>query len=996
MQKMRKKSSMMLLWAVILTLVFSMSYAPDVKAATSNVKSVTVTNASSRKLNLQKGKSITLKVKVTSTNKKKASQKVSFKSSNTKVATVSSKGKVTAKKNGTAKITVTSKANTKKKVVITVKVTTPAKPDANVKGVTVTNLPSKDLTLKKGKSKTVKVKVESTSSKKKVSQKVTYQSSNTKVATVSSKGKITAKKSGTAKITITSQANTKKKVTINVKVGTPVTGISLNQTQATIQTGGSLTLKATLKPKKPSNKTIIWSSSDPTVATVSNKGVVKALKAGTTKITATAADGSGKSKSATITVKNPVVVKEVAVVNAATVRVTLSEAQELAQTAFAVKSNKYGGSNYNKVNKVDHISTTDKITYLLVLDNRSRLSDRDNVQVTVTGLWGSQTSAGTTVFNDGVFKYTDEMTYTATVGERYNETFSGNGYGYKAFAVTNLPKGILYEELGNYIRFYGKPQAAGNVVTQVVVADEAGNTYTYAITWVIGTKDSITATVSGDKYYLVNASGYATIGTRYDGGGSSSTLQVRGHGGSGSYKYTLVGNTTPLAIGESDGYITGQVTSRGDYTLNVRVEDRENPAKATTATVVIHVEQSVTVSGMMKDLGGNPITREATIEFINKDKANKFGNEYSVVYNREMGSFTATLVSGTYDIKATCGAGNAETTSYLYSEQLTTSRSGFDVTLAVRRISISSDNNTLIRPNEFGTWEDAYGEEYGYGEWLYLKEGNYSLTTTMESRKGTITATVAVNTATPSAVAHVTVTNAPVAILVGQPVAVSLKPGSQYTYYTFTPAASGTYYFYSNGTNDTYGKLESAEGSSLISDDDGYGDNNFYFSYDCVANTTYYVGIRSYSSGEGRTATLYVSATDPKASNVTAPTYDNETAPVADDVVEEVITDETDAAPEAPAEDAAAADETTEPAVDDAQADETNEPETDETNVPEADETNAPEADETAAPADDETAGEESADVIPQAEEAPAQADETTEETPVAPAEEAVETVETL
>lgn len=61
-----------------------------------------------------------------------------------------------------------------------------------VKSIAVKNLPAKTLTLKKGKSKVLKVKV--TVQGKKVSKKVTFKSSKPKVATVSAKGKITAKK----------------------------------------------------------------------------------------------------------------------------------------------------------------------------------------------------------------------------------------------------------------------------------------------------------------------------------------------------------------------------------------------------------------------------------------------------------------------------------------------------------------------------------------------------------------------------------------------------------------------------------------------------------------------------------------------------------------------------------------------------------------------------------------------------------------------------------
>ena len=73
--------------------------------------------------------------------------------------------------------------------------------------------------------------------------------------------------------------------------GTPVavTGITLNQTSATIGIGETLTLTYTITPENATNKTVTWTSSDETVATVEN-GVIKAIKAGEATITAKAGD----------------------------------------------------------------------------------------------------------------------------------------------------------------------------------------------------------------------------------------------------------------------------------------------------------------------------------------------------------------------------------------------------------------------------------------------------------------------------------------------------------------------------------------------------------------------------------------------------------------------------------------------------------------------------------------------------------------------------------
>lgn len=148
------------------------------------------------KLTIKKGSKTTLKPIITPFT---STQKVTYSSSNKKVASVSSKGVVTAKKAGTAKITVKSGS---KKVVVTVTV-----PKTKTTDITVVS----KATVKKGKTYSLKATVAPGNS----DQAVTYTSSNKKVATVTKTGTIKGVKKGTATITVKSGSVTKKvKVTV--------------------------------------------------------------------------------------------------------------------------------------------------------------------------------------------------------------------------------------------------------------------------------------------------------------------------------------------------------------------------------------------------------------------------------------------------------------------------------------------------------------------------------------------------------------------------------------------------------------------------------------------------------------------------------------------------------------------------------------------------------------------------------------------------------------
>lgn len=162
-------------------------------------------------------------------------------------------------------------------------------------------LNKKVATVNVGKKVTVKATVTPANADNKT---LVWTSSNTKIATVSN-GVVKGVKAGRVIITAKTTDDSNISATCTVTVKQPVTRISLSK-KATMYTGKKLTLKAKVNPANASNKALTWKSSNTKIAKVASNGVVTGVKAGTVKITATAKDGSRKSATCTVTVRQSV------------------------------------------------------------------------------------------------------------------------------------------------------------------------------------------------------------------------------------------------------------------------------------------------------------------------------------------------------------------------------------------------------------------------------------------------------------------------------------------------------------------------------------------------------------------------------------------------------------------------------------------------------------------------------------------------------------------
>ena len=208
------------------------------------------------------------------------------------VAVVSDKGLVTPVGPGEATITVT--VDRAHQATCVVRVTQPAE------GVFLNKT---ELKIQRGTSETLEATVQPATTNIK---DLTWTSSAPEIASVDQTGKVTAHKLGEADITVTTVDGGHTAV-CKVTVIQKVTGVTLDKESASLRIGEeTLQLNAVVEPSDASDKSLLWTSSEAGVASVSETGLVTPLAPGETVITVTTVDGEF-SATCTVTVIQPVI-----------------------------------------------------------------------------------------------------------------------------------------------------------------------------------------------------------------------------------------------------------------------------------------------------------------------------------------------------------------------------------------------------------------------------------------------------------------------------------------------------------------------------------------------------------------------------------------------------------------------------------------------------------------------------------------------------------------
>lgn len=249
-------------------------------AADVTVRGSTKDNAeltfSTPQVSMKSGSKTQLSYKIVSG--KKTTRVVSWKSGNTKVASVDSSGKVTAYMAGTTTITARLSNNATASCVITV--TGGGTADGQL------TLDARKMTMYVGKTKLLTANMNAGS--------LIFSSSNPKVVSVNARGQLTAKSAGRARITVTTKKGQTAVCTVTSIVPVKKLAFSNAKSGMKIKKGQTQKLSVSVSPSNATVKTLQWSSSDTGVLQVSQTGKIKAVSKGTAVITAVTTDGTNR------------------------------------------------------------------------------------------------------------------------------------------------------------------------------------------------------------------------------------------------------------------------------------------------------------------------------------------------------------------------------------------------------------------------------------------------------------------------------------------------------------------------------------------------------------------------------------------------------------------------------------------------------------------------------------------------------------------------------
>ena len=318
-----------------------------------------------------------------------------------------------------------------------------------------------------------------------------------------------------------------------------VTSVSIDQESATVEVGKNVTLTASVEPSDATNKSVAWSTSDDSIATVDSQGKVKGVSPGTATITATSnhtEDGSAVSDSIEVTV---------------TPRSGNEPMYVLTDTLKAGKNyiiaNKNTGEAYALTNNNGSVSKT-----AVTIDGDTIYTDNENIVFTTEGsgtnvsnivnggryvvVSNGSLSLNASAQSNRPWSYGDDSKLTVRSGNStyylYYSTYNnGNFSGSTSATSSSSPREVyLFEEVEEQVAVTGVTvdPAEASVMTrntvQLTATISPENATNKKVTW--RSSDTSVATVDANGKVKGVSEGTATITVTTADGGKTATCAV--------------------------------------------------------------------------------------------------------------------------------------------------------------------------------------------------------------------------------------------------------------------------------------------------------------------------------------------------------------------------------------------------------------------------------------------------------------------------------------
>ena len=421
---------------------------------------------------------------------------------------------------------------------------------------------------------------------------VGWVSSNTGVATVSGNGVVTAVSGGSATITATVEGQSGSAIITATRPS--VASITVSPTQVATMVGLSVPLGATLVDsigRTLSDRAVTWTSSMPSVATVSVNGVITAIGAGTSSITATS---EGKSASVPVQVTAPIVVASVTV-SEGTVALLPGATRQLTATALDAS-----GTSLNR-----QITWSSSNPAVATVNGSGLVTANGTGTATITALTEGRSAAATVTVEAAPVPVATVVILPATLSLAPGQTRQYTASAQDSAGAVLVGRAVTWTSSAPGVATV----SASGLVTAVsagsasITATSQGASATSVLTVANAVQPVSTVAITPGSAGLLPGQTVALTATPRDAAG----VQLQGR------SITWTSNATALASVSSNGVVTGIAAGSARITANI-----EGVTSAVTISVLANNVTSVSVAPAAASLlGGGTVQLAATARDTN-------------------------------------------------------------------------------------------------------------------------------------------------------------------------------------------------------------------------------------------------------------------------------------------------------------------------------------------------------------------------------------------